>query len=84
MEWVASNCPLSTEIIPPLLNNYGALLLKGTGVTVLLAIVGTLAGFLIGLLIGIYKTLPIRKEDRVASNCPLSTEIIPPRTISAI
>ena len=38
-------------------------LLKGTGVTVLLAIVGTLAGFVIGLLIGVYKTLPIRKED---------------------
>ena len=48
-----------------ILNNYGALLLKGTGVTVLLAIVGTLAGFLIGLLIGIYKTLPIRKEDPI-------------------
>ena len=42
-----------------ILNNYGALLLKGTGVTVLLAIVGTLAGFLIGLLIGVYKTFPI-------------------------
>lgn len=46
-----------------ILNNYGALLLKGTGVTMLLALVGTFAGFLIGLLIGIYKTLPIRKED---------------------
>ena len=46
-----------------ILNDYGALLLKGTGVTVLLAIVGTLAGFVIGLLIGVYKTLPIRKED---------------------
>lgn len=46
-----------------ILNNYGALLLRGTSITILLAIVGTLAGFLIGLLIGVYKTLPIRKED---------------------
>lgn len=46
-----------------ILDDYGALLLRGTGVTILLAIVGTLVGFLIGLLIGVYKTLPIRKED---------------------
>ena len=46
-----------------ILNNYGALLLKGTGVTILLAIVGTAVGFVIGLLIGIYKTIPIRPED---------------------
>lgn len=46
-----------------ILNNYGILLLRGTAITVLLAIVGTLVGFLIGLLIGVYKTLPIRKED---------------------
>ena len=46
-----------------ILNDYGALLLKGNGCTVLLAIVGTLVGFAIGLLIGVYKTLPIRKED---------------------
>ena len=43
-----------------ILNNYGGLLAKGTGVTILLAIVGTGVGFLIGLLIGVYKTLPIR------------------------
>ncbi len=46
-----------------ILERYGALILQGTGVTVLLALVGTVAGFVIGLLIGIYKTLPIRKED---------------------
>lgn len=46
-----------------ILNNYGDLLIKGTGVTILLAIVGTGVGFLIGLLIGIYKTIPIRDED---------------------
>lgn len=46
-----------------ILDRYGALLLKGTGVTILLAIVGTVVGFLIGLVIGMYKTLPITKED---------------------
>ncbi|MBQ5708022.1 MAG: amino acid ABC transporter permease, partial [Peptococcaceae bacterium] len=46
-----------------ILNNYGGLLAKGTGVTILLAIVGTGVGFLIGLLIGVYKTLPIREDD---------------------
>lgn len=46
-----------------ILERYGMLLLQGVGVTIALAIVGTLAGFAIGLLIGIYKTLPIRKED---------------------
>ncbi len=37
--------------------------MKGTMFTILLAIVGTGVGFLIGLLIGVYKTLPIRDED---------------------
>ena len=46
-----------------ILDNYGMLLAKGTGITILLAIVGTGVGFLIGLLIGVYKTLPIRDED---------------------
>ena len=46
-----------------ILNNYSGLLIKGTGVTILLAIVGTGVGFLIGLLIGIYKTIPIREDD---------------------
>ena len=46
-----------------ILDNYGMLLAKGTGITILLAIVGTGVGFLIGLLIGVYKTLPLRDED---------------------
>ena len=53
------------ETVLMILNNYGGLLVKGTGVTVLLAIVGTGVGFLIGLLIGVYKTLPIRDDDPV-------------------
>lgn len=38
---------------------YGPLLLKGTGSTILLAIIGTFVGSGIGLLIGIYKTIPM-------------------------
>ncbi len=49
--------------VQSILDKYGALMLEGTGVTILLAIVGTVVGFAIGLLIGIYKTIPIRKED---------------------
>ncbi|MBO5365618.1 MAG: ABC transporter permease subunit, partial [Peptococcaceae bacterium] len=49
-----------------ILTDYSGMLLKGTGFTILLAIVGTGVGFLIGLLIGIYKTLPIRDEDPIA------------------
>jgi putative lysine transport system permease protein len=45
------------------LTNYSGMILKGTGYTILLAIVGTGVGFLIGLLIGVYKTLPIREDD---------------------
>ncbi len=46
-----------------ILNDYGSLLLQGTGITILLAIVGTAVGFVIGLLIGVYKTIPIRPDD---------------------
>ena len=37
--------------------------LKGTGNTLLMAIVGTLAGFLIGLLVAAVKTVPIRRQN---------------------
>ncbi len=38
-------------------NNWKALL-RGTGMTLLISIIGTLAGLLIGLLIGVYRTAP--------------------------
>lgn len=41
-----------------MLHQYGGLLLAGTGVTLLISLVGTLVGFLIGLLIGIVRTMP--------------------------
>ena len=37
---------------------YGGMLLRGTGVTLLISMVGTIVGFMIGLLIGILRTIP--------------------------
>ena len=41
-----------------LLNEYGATLLQGAGVTLLLALVGTFIGCVIGLAVGICQTIP--------------------------
>lgn len=41
-----------------LLHRYGGMLLGGIGMTLLLALVGTLAGFIIGLLVSIVRTMP--------------------------
>ncbi len=48
-----------------LLNEYGGLLLKGAGVTLLLAIVGTFIGCIIGLIIGVIQTIPVDKNDNI-------------------
>lgn len=37
---------------------YGGMLLRGTGVTLLISMVGTIVGFVIGLLVGIIRTIP--------------------------
>ena len=44
-----------------LLDKYGALFLRGTGVTLLVALTGTLLGFVIGLLVAIVRTIPLSK-----------------------
>lgn len=44
---------------------YWPAFLKGTGTTLLLSITGTVVGFVIGLLCGIVKTIPINENDRV-------------------
>ena len=41
-----------------LLEQYGPLFLSGVGVTLIVAITGTLAGFLLGLLVAILRTIP--------------------------
>ncbi|MFD1393298.1 ABC transporter permease subunit [Lacticaseibacillus jixianensis] len=41
-----------------LLKQYGPMLLRGTGMTLLISLIGTVVGFLIGLLVGIARTTP--------------------------
>ncbi|MBF5066838.1 amino acid ABC transporter substrate-binding protein, partial [Salmonella enterica subsp. enterica serovar Istanbul] len=45
-----------------IMKQYGPMLLRGTGMTLLLALVGTLVGFIIGLLVGIIRTTPKPKK----------------------
>ena len=42
---------------------YGSMFLHGAGTTLLIALTGTLAGFLIGLGVGVVRTIPCRRED---------------------
>lgn len=48
-----------------LLEQYGSVLFKGAVVTLLLAVVGTFIGCLIGLVVGIIQTIPIEENDSV-------------------
>ena len=49
-------------LISILINNK-SLLLQGLGVTILLAIVGTFVGGIIGILVAIYRVIPIEKQE---------------------
>ena len=42
-----------------LLDQYGSLFLRGTGITLLVSITGTVIGFVIGLLVAILRTIPV-------------------------
>ncbi|MDO4920848.1 MAG: amino acid ABC transporter permease [Phascolarctobacterium sp.] len=46
-----------------LLGQYGSVLLKGAVVTLLLAVVGTFIGCLIGLVVGVIQTIPMEDND---------------------
>ena len=46
-----------------ILDEYGTLFLSGVGVTLLVAITGTLIGFIIGLLVAILRTIPVAPRD---------------------
>ncbi len=48
-----------------IVQQYGPLFLKGTGYTMLIALTGTVAGFLIGLLVAILRTVPVSEKDPV-------------------
>ena len=49
--------------IERILRDYGLSMLSGAGYTLLIAFIGTAVGCLIGLIIGIIKTIPIEKND---------------------
>ena len=49
------------NIFATIMNHYGAMILRGVGMTLLLALVGTIVGFIIGLLVGIVRTIPTPK-----------------------
>ena len=46
-----------------LLDKYGQLFLRGTGFTLLVALSGTIIGFIIGLLVAIVRTIPVLAKD---------------------
>ena len=46
-----------------IIQNYGIWFLKGTGITLLIAITGTAIGFLIGLCLGAVKTVPLPHNE---------------------
>ncbi len=48
-----------------LLNEYGELFIKGTLNTLFIAITGTIIGFIIGLIVAIAKTIPVRSTDNI-------------------
>ena len=54
-----------------LLEQYGPLFLSGIGVTLIVAITGTLAGFLLGLLVAILRTIPTSPKDPALKRIPL-------------
>ena len=46
-----------------ILNKYGASLLRGAGVTLLIAVISTFVGCIIGFIVGIVQTIPVDKKD---------------------
>ena len=54
-----------------ILDKYGTLFLSGVGVTLLVAITGTVIGFVIGLLVAILRTIPVAPRDPWYKRVPL-------------
>lgn len=48
-----------------LISNYGTSFLRGAGSTLLIALVGTFVGCLIGFAVGIVQTIPVTKQDNI-------------------
>ncbi|NLV58022.1 MAG: amino acid ABC transporter permease [Clostridiales bacterium] len=54
-----------------ILDKYGALFLQGTGYTLLVALTGTVMGFLLGLLVAILRTIPVLPKDPILKRIPV-------------
>lgn len=54
-----------------ILTQYGTSLLRGAGITMVIAIIGTFFGCVIGLLLGIVQTIPVEKSDSLAKRVVL-------------
>ncbi|MFY9612551.1 MAG: amino acid ABC transporter permease [Tissierellaceae bacterium] len=50
---------MSLEIVKDILIKYWPMFLRGAGITLFLAVVGTTVGFIIGLVIGVIRTIPL-------------------------
>ena len=46
-----------------IVSKYGQMFISGAGTTMLIAITGTVIGFIIGLIVAIIKTVPVRPQD---------------------
>jgi His/Glu/Gln/Arg/opine family amino acid ABC transporter permease subunit len=46
-----------------IIQNYGASILRGAGITLLIALVGTIIGCIIGFVVGTIQTIPVSKND---------------------
>ena len=61
-----SNIPTTfIQWISFLVDKYGQLFLRGTGVTLLVALTGTVLGFILGLLVAIVRTIPLDRKSVV-------------------
>lgn len=54
-----------------LMQQYGLVMLKGAGVTLMLAIVGTFIGCVIGLIVGVIETIPVDAKASVLRKLPV-------------
>ncbi len=54
-----------------ILKEYGPLFLQGVGATLLVALTGTVLGFIIGLLVAIVRTIPLKKKEKAYKKIPI-------------
>ena len=54
-----------------LLEEYGTSFVRGAGVTMLIALVGTFIGCIIGFAVGIVQTIPVSKKDNIVQRIVL-------------